>query len=65
VEFEGVPTQFFGYELSAHGLLQDINDVDGANNLNRVNFSGPSAELRYLLFGRSPSSRVSFGAGLW
>lgn len=60
VEFEGVPTQFFGYELSAHGLLQDINNVDGVNNLNRVNFSGLSAEFRYLLFERSPSQPIAF-----
>jgi hypothetical protein len=42
VEFEGVPTQFLSYELSAHGLLQSINDVDGLDNLHRINFSGSS-----------------------
>src|ERR1039458_6228043 len=29
VEFENTPTQFFQYELSAHGLLQSVNNVDG------------------------------------
>jgi len=58
VEFEGVPTQFFGYELSAHGLLQQINNVEGLDNLNRANFSGLSAELRFLIFDRSPDQPI-------
>jgi hypothetical protein len=59
VEFEGVPTQFFGYELSAHGLMQDINNVEGLDNLSRTNFSGLSAELRFLVFDRSPSQPIA------
>ncbi len=54
VEFEGVPTQFFSYELSAHGLLQSINNVDGLDNFHNINFSGLSTELRFLLLGRGP-----------
>ncbi|MGO9672814.1 MAG: hypothetical protein ACLPSF_01355 [Methylocella sp.] len=62
VEFEGVPTQFFGYELSAHGLLQQINNVEGLDNLNRANFSGLSAELRFLIFDRSPDQPIGLTA---
>ena len=29
IEFENTPTQFLQYELSAHGLLQSVNNVDG------------------------------------
>lgn len=62
VEFEGVPTQFFGYELSAHGLLQQINNVEGLDNLNRANFSGLSAEFRFLIFDRSPDQPIGLTA---
>jgi hypothetical protein len=58
VEFEGVPTQFFSYELSAHGLLQSINNVDGLDNFHNTNFSGLSAELRFLLIDRGPRSPI-------
>lgn len=58
VEFEGVPTQFFGYELSAHGLAQSINNVDGLANFHNVNFSGLSGEFRFLLLDRGPSSPI-------
>ncbi|HUZ91259.1 MAG TPA: transporter [Methylocella sp.] len=58
LEFEGVPTQFFGYELSAHGLLQSIDNVDGLDNFHNFNFSGLSAELRFLLIGRGPGSPI-------
>ncbi len=62
VEFEGVPTQFFGYELSAHGLMQQIYGVDGLDNLNRTNFSGFSAELRFLVFERNPNQPIEITA---
>jgi hypothetical protein len=58
VEFEGVPTQVFSYELSAHSLLQSINNVDGLDNFHNMNFSGLSAELRFLLIGRGPGSPI-------
>jgi hypothetical protein len=58
VEFEGVPTQFFGYELSAHGLLQPIDNVGGLNNLHNFNFGGLSAELRFLLVDHGPGSPI-------
>jgi hypothetical protein len=56
IEYESVPTQNFGYELSAHGVAHDIKNVDGLGDLSGVNFSGLSAELRYLVIGRGPGS---------
>jgi hypothetical protein len=57
-ELEGVPTQFFAYELSFHGIAHAISGVDGVNDLHRVNAGGLSANLRYLLLGRGPESPV-------
>jgi hypothetical protein len=56
VEYESVPTQNFGYELSAHSTGHDIKGVDGLGDLSGVNFSGLSTELRYLVIGRGPGS---------
>ena len=58
VEFEGVPTQYFGYELSAHGLGFSVNDVPGMPDAHGANFSGLSAEFRYVVIGRGPGSPV-------
>jgi hypothetical protein len=58
VEFENTPTQFFQYELSAHGLLQSVNNVDGLDNFHNFNFSGLSAEFRFLLLGLGPGSPI-------
>jgi hypothetical protein len=58
VEFESVPTQNFGYELSAHGLGFSVNDVPGMPDVHGANFSGLSAEFRYLVIGRGPGSPV-------
>jgi hypothetical protein len=60
LEFEGVPTQNFGYELSAHGLGFSVNNVDGMADAHGFNFSGLSAELRYLVVGRGPGSPFGF-----
>jgi hypothetical protein len=62
IEFESVPTQFFGYELSAHGLMQQIDNVDGLANLNCTNFSGLSAKFRFVLFDRSPDQPIAVTA---
>ncbi len=56
IEYEGVPTQSFGFELSAHGLAYSIQGVDGLDNAHGLNFSGLSTELRYLVIGRGPGS---------
>lgn len=56
VEYESVPSQFFGYELSAHAMAYSIGGVDGLANAQGVNFSGLSTELRYLVIGRGPGS---------
>jgi len=58
VEFEAVPTQFFAYELSAHGMAHAISGVDGLDDLHRVTPSGLSARFRYLLIGRGPGSPI-------
>ena len=58
IEFENTPTQFFEYELSAHGLYQSIDNVDGLDNFHNFNFSGLSAEFRFLLLGRGPESPI-------
>ena len=46
-EFEGVPTQFFAYELSAHVTNHSINGVEGIDNIDRTQFSGFSSALSY------------------
>jgi hypothetical protein len=58
IEYEGVPSQFFGYELSAHFNGHDIAGVDGLANAQGVGFSGLSTELRYLVIGRGPGSPI-------
>ena len=60
VEYENVPTQNFGYELSAHTLGYHISGVTGAANASGVEFSGFSTELRYLVIGRGPGSPIGF-----
>ena len=58
IEYENVPTQNFGYELSAHTLAYNVQGVTGASNLSGVSFSGLSTELRYLVLGRGPGSPI-------
>ncbi len=58
VELEGVPTQFFAYELSLHGFGDAIRNDDNYSDLHRVNFGGFSTNLRYLLLGRGPESPI-------
>jgi hypothetical protein len=57
-EFEGVPTQFFAYELSAHVTNHSINSVEGIDNIDRTQFSGFSSALSYLIIGRGPGSPI-------
>src|ERR1035441_5398532 len=58
LEFEHVPTQFFAYELSAHGMAHSISGVEGLDDINHATFSGLSAKLRYLIIGRGPGSPI-------
>jgi hypothetical protein len=57
-EFEGVPTQNFAYELSAHVTNHSINNVEGLDKIDRTQFSGFSAALSYLIIGRGPGSPI-------
>ncbi|MBV9569273.1 MAG: hypothetical protein JO172_14170 [Hyphomicrobiales bacterium] len=57
-EFEGVPTQSFSYELSAHVTDHSINGVEGIDNIDRTQFSGFSTTLSYLIIGRGPGSPI-------
>jgi Putative MetA-pathway of phenol degradation len=56
IEYESVPTQSFGYELSAHMLGYSLHGVEGEADAQGANFSGLSTELRYLVIGRGPGS---------
>ncbi|WP_198017235.1 transporter [Methylocapsa acidiphila] len=59
IELEGVPTQFFSYELSAHLLGQSVNYVEGVDrNYHDINFSGLSGEFRFALLDRGPGSPI-------
>lgn len=57
-EYEGVPSQYWGFELSAHTRALNTVGTDGLANTSTINFSGLSAEFRYLLVGRGPGSPV-------
>jgi len=57
-EFEGVPTQNFAYELSAHTTYHSIKGVDELDDRDRTQFSGLSTDLRYMIIGRGPGSPV-------
>lgn len=56
IEYEGVPSQYFGFELSAHTFGYSIGGVQGLTDASGLNVSGLSAELRYLVIGRGPGS---------
>ncbi|MBV9114869.1 MAG: hypothetical protein JOY67_18815 [Hyphomicrobiales bacterium] len=57
-ELEGVPTQFFSYELSAHVINHSIKGIEGIDNVDRTQFSGFSTTLSYLIIGRGPGSPI-------
>jgi hypothetical protein len=57
-EFENVPSQYWGYEASAHFLSQQINDVAGLDNLNQATFSGLSWKPKFLIIGRGPGNPI-------
>jgi hypothetical protein len=59
IEFEGVPTDYFAYELSAHGTYHSISGMSGGlDDLNRIGFSGLSADLSFALLHRGPESPI-------
>jgi Putative MetA-pathway of phenol degradation len=51
--FENALTDSFGLELGAHMLGQDIRGVSGLPDFVGVNFSGVSAEFRYVVLHRT------------
>ena len=58
IEFEGVPTDFFAYELSAHATSHSISGVDGVDDIHRIGFSGLSADLSFAILHRGPESPI-------
>jgi len=58
LEFEHVPSQYWNYELSIHGLSQHFKDVPGEDNFNRTNFSGLSWKPKWLIIGRGPGNPI-------
>jgi Putative MetA-pathway of phenol degradation len=57
-EFESVPSQYWGYEASAHFLSQQINDVAGLDDLDQTTFSGLSWKPKFLIIGRGPGNPI-------
>jgi hypothetical protein len=51
--FENTPTNSFGLEFGAHVLGQDIRGALDLPNFSGINFSGVSAELRYVVLHRT------------
>ena len=51
--FENTLTDSLGLEVGAHGLGQDIRHVPDLPDFVGVNFSGASAELRYIVWHRT------------
>jgi hypothetical protein len=62
LEFEYVPTQYWGNEFSAHFLSQQIANVPGLDNLSQTGFSGLSWKPKWLIVGRGPGN--PFGLSL-
>lgn len=58
LEFEHVPSQYWGYELSIHGLSQQINGVTGLDDFNRADFAGLSWKPKWLIIGRGPGNPI-------
>ncbi len=57
-EFESVPSQYWGYEASAHFLSQQIDGVAGLDNLDQTTFSGLSWKPKFLIIGRGPGNPI-------
>jgi hypothetical protein len=56
LEWEHVPSQYWGYEFSAHGIWNSIHNVDGLDDRNSANFLGLSWKPKFLIVGRGPGS---------
>jgi hypothetical protein len=62
-EYENVPTQFWNNEFSLHTLWNQIDNVEGLDNRNSLNFSGFSWKSRFLIIPRGPGN--PFGLMVW
>jgi hypothetical protein len=63
-EFEQVPSQYWGYELSLHSLSQQISGVPGMTNLSQTTFSGLSWTPKWLIVGRGPGNPVGLSLSI-
>jgi hypothetical protein len=61
-EWEQVPSQYWGYELSAHAMSQQMFGVQGLDNRAQTTFSGLSWTPKWLVVGRGPGN--PFGLSL-
>jgi hypothetical protein len=57
-EFEHVPSQYWGYEFSVHGLSQQNVGVAGLEDYNRTDFAGLSLKPKWLIVGRGPGNPI-------
>jgi hypothetical protein len=62
IEFDHVPSQYWGYEFSVHGLSQQNAGVAGLEDYNRTDFVGLSWKPKWLIIGRGPGN--PFGLSL-
>jgi len=56
--YEAVPSQFWSYELSAHGLWQNIQGVQGFDDRSQATFGGLSVKPKWLIIGRGPGNPI-------
>jgi hypothetical protein len=64
IEWEQVPSQYWGYELSLHGSSHQIAGVPGLDNRNVTNFSGLSWKPKWLIVGRGPGDPVGLSLSI-
>jgi hypothetical protein len=58
-EFEFTPNQYVQFEFGPFFSAHRIKDVTDLDNRSQLAFGGVFGEMRYLLFGRGPSSPLS------
>lgn len=58
IEWEHVPSQYWGYEFSLHGSSHQIAGVPGLDDRNVTDFSGLSWKPKWLIVGRGPGAPI-------